>query len=84
MKRLEKFVVYTFRMHKGRAVPGTPRPAATEEAAAALAERLAPGFDGVAAIGMIVDAETGEVDSPREIASYGIAKEVIEDAAIAA
>lgn len=80
MKRIVKFVVVPFRQVKGRTIQGDARYLNSEKAAVELAERMSAHWAGVAAIEMILDTETGELDSPRELACYGIARQVMDEA----
>lgn len=82
--RVEEFVVLTFKQKKSKITQGEPRQRKSEEAAMATAERLVEHFDGVAVIGHIVDTDTDEIDSPRIVATWGIATDVVDQAALAA
>lgn len=71
MQRVQKFIIVPFRTVKGRLQQAEMRQASTEAGARRLAEQMAGRFAAVAAYEVMVDAETGEMNDPREIVAYG-------------
>ncbi|WP_054309985.1 hypothetical protein [Mesorhizobium sp. 1M-11] len=71
MKRSQKFIIIPFRSIKGRFHVGEMRPASSEGGAVRIAELMAERFAGAAAFEVHVDEESGEMFSPRLIASFG-------------
>ncbi|MDX3929273.1 MAG: hypothetical protein QHC90_26160 [Shinella sp.] len=67
----EKFIVLPYRKNRNNLVPGEMRQASNAVAAARVAANMAPRHVGVAAYAVMVDTETGDMSSPRLLASFG-------------
>ena len=65
------FVVQTFELKRKRLVPGKQEAAATQQGALKKAEALAARIPGAAAISMIIDDETGEVERASILGQFG-------------
>jgi hypothetical protein len=63
--------VVTFEMRRARLVPTAQEPATTGEHARRRAERAAARSGGAIAVEMVVDEDTGAVDSSRILESFG-------------
>ncbi len=71
MKRSQKFIIIPFRSIKGRFHVGEMRPASSEDSAIRIAELMVGRFAGAAAFEVLVEEESGEMFSPRMLASFG-------------
>lgn len=71
MSLKQKFIVLRFRRTKLGAVPGEMRQASNEASAIRIAENMSSHVDGVAAIEVLVDMESGEMFSPRTLFEAG-------------
>lgn len=67
----EKFVVIPYRKNRRNLTAAEMRPAQTEESAKRIAGLMAERFAGVVAYAVIVDEESGDMNEPRLLASYG-------------
>lgn len=67
----EKFIVIPYRKVKGNLVAGEMRQSSNAGSAERLAAAQAGRFAGVAAYGVRIDTESGDMSSPRLIASHG-------------
>ncbi|VVD60511.1 hypothetical protein PPN31114_00071 [Pandoraea pneumonica] len=67
-----KFIVVPYRKNKDGALqPGELRQASTEFGAVRIAQAMAAGFAGIAAYEVLVDDESGTMDSPRVLFQEG-------------
>lgn len=67
-----KFIVVPYRHSQGGALhPAEMRQASTEFGAIRVAQSMASSFAGVAAYEVVVDEETGTMDSPRILFQEG-------------
>jgi hypothetical protein len=73
------FVVQTFEMRRARLVPTLREPATTAESARRRAEREAQRKSGAIAIEMMIDEDTGAIDSSRILGSFGKVPDDIEE-----
>lgn len=80
MKPVLKYLVVPFRFGKGQYIQTQMREAKSEQQAVALAEALSSRYAGVIAFEVYVYPETGEVNSPRELAIFGSMPENILEA----
>lgn len=71
MATAEKFIVLPFKKNRGHLVPGEMRQASSAGAAEKIAAAMAPRHIGVAAYSVMVDEESGDMTSPRILASHG-------------
>jgi hypothetical protein len=65
------FVVQTFELKRKRLVPGKQETAITQHGALKKAEALATRLPGAAAISMILDDETGEIERATILGQFG-------------
>lgn len=78
----EKYIIVPFRKGaRGVVVPGELRQASNEASAERIAKSMSEYMLGASAIAVYVDEETGDMTSPRLIAEFGQALNVIEDMA---
>ena len=72
------YLVQTFSIHRKRLKPDRPEPAATESGALKKAEAMAMAgrMPGTAALKIVADDETGELESATILAQFG---EVLDD-----
>ncbi|ACL61784.1 hypothetical protein [Methylobacterium nodulans] len=70
------FVVQTFEIHRKKLRPGTRDVAPTESGALKRAEAIAKRMPGTAALKIVADDETGELESVAIVGQFG---EVPED-----
>lgn len=78
----QKFIVVPFRKGgRGAIIPGEMRLANSEAQAERMAESMAKYCPGASAIEVYVDEESGDMISPRLIAEFGTAINLIEDLA---
>jgi hypothetical protein len=73
------YVVQTFEMQRARLVPALREPATTAESARRRAEREAERKGGAIAIEMMIDEDTGAIDSSRVLSSFGKVPDDIEE-----
>lgn len=70
--RAIKYIIVPYRKGKSDTLlPGEIRQASSEVSAIRIANGMASSFVGVAAYGVLVDEETGEMSSPRILAQEG-------------
>ncbi|GAB3625849.1 hypothetical protein PTE30175_04089 [Pandoraea terrae] len=70
--RAVKFIIVPYRKGNGGTLqPAEMRQASNEASAIRIAESMAPGFAGIAAYEVVVDNETGAMDSPRVLMQQG-------------
>lgn len=67
----EKFIVLPYKKVRGNLTPGEVRQASNPAAAERIAEAMADRFVGVAAYSVMVDMESGDMTSPRELCRFG-------------
>ncbi|MFK4825707.1 hypothetical protein ACI0FM_13080 [Paenochrobactrum sp. BZR 588] len=67
----EKFIVIPYRKNRRNLVAAEMRPTQTAESATRIAGLMAERFAGVVAYAVTVDTETGDMNNPRLLASYG-------------
>jgi hypothetical protein len=67
----EKFIVMPFKKIRGNLAPGEMRQASSSASAERIAEAMAGRFIGVAAYSVMVDLESGDMSSPRELCKFG-------------
>ena len=72
------YVVQSFEMRRARLVPTLREPATTAESAKRRAEREAESKGGAIAIEMMIDEDTGAIDSSRILGSFGQVPDDIE------
>ncbi len=65
------FMVQTFSIHRKRLRPDRPEIAATESGALKKAEAMAARMPGTAAIRIVADDETGELESATILGQFG-------------
>ncbi len=65
------FVVQTFELKRKRLVPGKQEAAITQNGALKKAEALATRLPGAAAISMVLDDETGEIERASILGQFG-------------
>jgi len=68
---LVQYIVVPYRAAAGGVAPGEIRPASSEFGAIRIANAMASKFAGVAAYEVLVDKETGDMESPRILAQIG-------------
>lgn len=67
----EKYIIMPFKKNRQKLVAAETRAASSEASATRIAESMSARFVGVAAYGVIVDEETGDMDAPRLLAKFG-------------
>lgn len=67
----EKFIIMPFRRSRNRLVAAETRAASSEASATKIAEAMSSRFVGVAAYGVSVDPETGDMGDPRLLMKWG-------------
>ena len=67
----EKYIIIPYRKNRRNLTAAEMRPAQSEESATRIAGLMAERFAGVAAYAVTVDEETGDMNNPRLLASYG-------------
>ena len=65
------YLVQTFSIHRKRLKPDRPEPAATESGALKKAEAMAGRMPGTAALKIVADDETGELESATILGQFG-------------
>ena len=65
------FLVQTFSIHRKKLKPNRPEPAATESGALKKAEAMAGRMPGTAALKIVADDETGELESATILGQFG-------------
>lgn len=65
------FIVQTFELKRKRLVPGAREVAPTESGALKKAEAMAGRLPGTAALKIVADDETGELESASILATFG-------------
>ena len=65
------FLVQTFSIHRKRRKPNRPEPALTESGALKKAEAMASRLPGTAALCIVADDETGELESATILGQFG-------------
>jgi hypothetical protein len=67
----EKIIVIPYRKTRAGLAPGEMRQASTAVAAERMASSMSARFVGVGAYTVMIDTETGDMTSPRTIATFG-------------
>ncbi len=67
----EKYIIIPYRKDRRGLVAAEMRPAQTAISAERIAGLMADRFAGVAAYAVTIDTETGEMNSPRLLATFG-------------
>jgi hypothetical protein len=67
----EKFIILPYKKNRGNLVPGEMRQASNAASAEKIAGAMADRFVGVAAYAIMVDEETGDMNSPRLLVKHG-------------
>jgi hypothetical protein len=65
------FMVQTFSIHRKKLKPNRPEPAATESGVLKKAEAMAGRMPGTAALKIVADDETGELESATILGQFG-------------
>ena len=65
------FVVQTFKIHRKRLIPGDREVAPTESGAMKKAEAMASRMPGTAALKIVADDETGELEAATILGQWG-------------
>lgn len=65
------FMVQTFSIHRKKLKPDQPQPALTEHGALKRAEAMAGRLPGTAALKIVADDETGELESATILGQFG-------------
>lgn len=65
------FLVQTFSLHRKRLRPDRPEPAASANGALKKAEAMAGRLPGTAALRIVADDETGEIESATILGQFG-------------
>lgn len=68
---LVQYIVVPYRAAANGVAPGEIRPASSEFGAIRIANSMASKFAGVAAYEVLIDKETGDMESPRILAQIG-------------
>jgi len=68
---LVQYIVVPYRAAANGVAPGEIRPASSEFGAIRIANSMASKFAGVAAYEVMIDKETGDMESPRILAQIG-------------
>lgn len=67
----EKYIIIPYRKNRRNLTAAEMRPAQSEESAKRIAGLMAERFAGVAAYAVTIDEETGDMNDPRLLASFG-------------
>lgn len=67
----EKYIIMPFRKNKQKLVAAEMRPASSEAGAIKIATAMSERFIGVAAYAVQVDEESGDMNAPRLLVSFG-------------
>lgn len=67
----EKYIILPFRKNNQKLVAAEMRPASSEAGAIKIATSMSGRFIGVAAYAVMVDEESGDMNAPRLLASFG-------------
>lgn len=67
----EKYIIMPFRKNNQKLVAAEMRPASSEAGAIKVATSMSGRFIGVAAYAVMVDEESGDMNAPRLLASFG-------------
>lgn len=75
----EKYIIMPYRKNRQRLVVAEMRPASSEMSAIRIAESMAGRYAGVEAYAVMVDEESGDMNDPRLLASFGEVPQQTED-----
>ena len=78
-KTNEKFIIMPYRKAKGKLSIAEMRPASSEAGAIKIATSMSGRFIGVAAYAVMVDEESGDMNAPRLLASFGEVPDFSDD-----
>lgn len=78
-QNLEKYIIMPFRKNNQKLVAAEMRPASSEAGAIKIATSMSGRFIGVAAYAVLVDEESGDMNAPRLLASFGEVPDFIDD-----
>ncbi|MCF7645787.1 hypothetical protein KQ944_05845 [Bacillus subtilis] len=67
----EKYIIMPFRKNNQKLVAAEMRPASSEAGAIKIATSMSARYIGVAAYAVQVDEESGDMNAPRLLASFG-------------
>lgn len=67
----EKYIIMPFRKNKQKLVTAEMRPASSEAGAIKIATAMSARYVGVAAYAVQVDEESGDMNAPRLLVSFG-------------
>jgi hypothetical protein len=70
-QRSEKYIIMPFNKNKAKLVMAEMRPASSEAGAIKIATSMSSRYVGVAAYAVQVDEESGDMNAPRLLASFG-------------
>ena len=79
IQKSEKYIIMPFRKNKQKLVAAEMRPASSEAGAIKIATSMSDRFIGVAAYAVLVDEESGDMNAPRLLASFGEIPDFNED-----
>lgn len=79
IQKSEKYIIMPFRKNKQKLVAAEMRPASSEAGAIKIATSMSDRFVGVAAYAVQVDEESGDMNAPRLLASFGEIPDFNED-----
>ncbi len=75
----EKYIIMPFRKNNQKLVVAEMRPASSEAGAIKIATSMSGRFIGVAAYAVMVDEESGNMNAPRLLASFGEVPDFSDD-----
>ncbi|KAB0539871.1 hypothetical protein [Pseudochrobactrum saccharolyticum] len=75
----EKYIIIPFRKNNQKLVAAEMRPASSEAGAIKIATSMSGRFIGVAAYAVMVDEESGDINAPRLLASFGEVPDFSDD-----
>ncbi|WOC16968.1 hypothetical protein [Pseudochrobactrum sp. MP213Fo] len=79
IKATEKFIIMPYRKARQKLVAAEMRPASSEAGAIKIATSMSERFAGVAAYAVMVDEESGDMNAPRLIVSFGEVPDMSDD-----